>query len=89
MISGSGHISIFLDVTKLEDVENVFKVIIAEYNEPPTIILNCAGILLFHPFLEETETIFESQIDINIKVRCLTYQLLDLYIFISNFKIFL
>lgn len=68
-ILGPGHFSIQLDVAKEESVQQVFKHIVEKYNAPPTIVVNCAGILRYMgTFFDETPDAMQHLFDVNFKV---------------------
>jgi NAD(P)-dependent dehydrogenase (short-subunit alcohol dehydrogenase family) len=56
-LCGQGHraIGVALDVSKPETHEAAFAAIAAGLGGPPQVLVNCAGILLSKPFLEQTE----------------------------------
>lgn len=60
-------ISIPLDVTNAESVESGLDTIAKEFGRSPDVLINCAGILVTKPFLEQTEHDFDSVIRTNLR----------------------
>ena len=57
-----------MDITKSENIHNVVKKILALYEKPPSIIVNCAGITMDSFMINMTEDSFDKVIDVNLKV---------------------
>ncbi|KAK3890733.1 hypothetical protein Pcinc_005336 [Petrolisthes cinctipes] len=61
------HMALALDVTKKKNIDEVFQSIISHYGTPPSLLVNCAGILTEIPFLELDEGSWDIMVDINLK----------------------
>ena len=59
------HLALQMDVTQLSAVEGVIAAARDKFKEPPSLLVNSAGILLMVPSLEVTDT---AVIDVNLKV---------------------
>lgn len=57
-----------LDVVNRKNIDEVFRSIISNYGTPPSLLVNCAGILNEIPFLEIDEKSWDAMVDINLKV---------------------
>lgn len=69
LCKGSHHSAFKMDVSKSDSVSNVVEKIMKVYNEPPTIIVNCAGITMDNFLVNMTEDCFNKVIDVNLKVN--------------------
>ena len=68
-LRADGHraISVALDVLRTETFDAAFDAIVRELGGPPDILLNCAGIIVTKPFLEQTEAEFDAVLDTNLR----------------------
>jgi NAD(P)-dependent dehydrogenase (short-subunit alcohol dehydrogenase family) len=68
-LRAKGHraIGIGLDVAQTETFDAAFDTIVRELGGPPDVLLNCAGIIVTKPFLEQTETEFDAVLDTNLR----------------------
>lgn len=60
--------SLHMDVSRKESIENGIKAIINQYNGPPTICVNNAGILNLDPFLELSDEKYNQLMAVNVFV---------------------
>lgn len=67
-INNNTHISLELNVGSSNSVKNALTKIIEKYNEPPSIIVNCAGITRDNFLLKMSEADFDEVINVNLKV---------------------
>jgi len=63
---GSDGIAIRGDVTKLSDIDTCVSSTLAKFGRID-ILVNCAGIMILKPFLEQTQEDFQRVMDVNIK----------------------
>uniref|UniRef100_A0A0V0G922 (3R)-3-hydroxyacyl-CoA dehydrogenase n=1 Tax=Triatoma dimidiata TaxID=72491 RepID=A0A0V0G922_TRIDM len=66
LLKGDGHSSYTLDVANAEIVEQTFKNILKNYETPPNIIVNSAGITRDSFLLNMTPEMFKDVIDVNL-----------------------
>ena len=59
-----------MDVSKQENINKCLDEIIKRYSQPPSIVVNSAGILADNFLLNMTVDQFESVINVNLKVIC-------------------
>lgn len=62
------HLSLTLDVGIKESINNAAQIILNQFNEPPSVIVNCAGITRDNFLLKLSEEDFDDVININLKV---------------------
>ena len=62
-----GHCAIGMDVADAVSVEEGFKKVLANYNEPPSVIVNSAGIVRDAYLLKMTDQQFDQVIGVNLK----------------------
>lgn len=60
--------SLYMDVTNKQSIEDGIKTIKKRYNGPPTICVNNAGILSMKPFLELTDEEYNKLMAVNVNV---------------------
>ena len=65
--AGCKAIGVALDVARLETLDDAFATISAELGSPPDILVNCAGVIITKPFLEQTEAEVSQLFDINLR----------------------
>uniref|UniRef100_A0A224XIX0 Putative mitochondrial/plastidial beta-ketoacyl-acp reductase n=1 Tax=Panstrongylus lignarius TaxID=156445 RepID=A0A224XIX0_9HEMI len=65
-LKGDGHSSYTLDVTNAELVAQTFKNIVKNYETPPNIVINSAGITRDSFLLNMTQDMFKNVIDVNL-----------------------
>lgn len=65
--AGCKAIGAAIDVARLETLDDAFATVSAEFGAPPDILLNCAGVILMKPFLEQTEAEVSQIFDINLR----------------------
>ncbi|EEB11304.1 predicted protein [Pediculus humanus corporis] len=63
----TNHSAFKMDITKSENIHNVVKKILALYEKPPSIIVNCAGITMDSFMINMSEDSFDKVIDVNLK----------------------
>ncbi|XP_053209895.1 estradiol 17-beta-dehydrogenase 8-like [Panonychus citri] len=68
------HASRSVDVSSKESVTKLFSFIKENYSTPPSILINCAGIIRDSFLLEMSEEDFDSVINVNLKGTFLTTQ---------------
>ncbi|KAK4328398.1 hypothetical protein Pmani_001199 [Petrolisthes manimaculis] len=61
------HMAFALDVTKKKNIDEVYQSIKTHYGTPPSLLVNCAGILTEIPLLELNEGSWDLMVDINLK----------------------
>src|SRR5690242_4887209 len=68
-LRAKGHraMGVVLDVVHTETFDAVFDTIARELGGPPDILLNCAGIIVTKPFLEQTEAEVDAVLDTNLR----------------------
>ncbi|KAF2884174.1 hypothetical protein ILUMI_22001 [Ignelater luminosus] len=69
------HLSLNIDVSQSESIKNALKQVLDVYKEPPTVIVNCAGITRDNFLLKLSEQDFQEVIDVNLKGTFLTTQI--------------
>lgn len=65
--------SLYMDVTKKESIEDGIKAIKKKYNGPPTICVNNAGILNLNALLDHTDEQYNQLIAVNVYVSMSFY----------------
>ena len=60
--------SLYMDVTKKESIEDGITAIKKRYNGPPTVCVNNAGILMLKPLLEHTDEDYNRLMAVNVYV---------------------
>ena len=65
--SGCEASAIKLDVSRVETLDSAFADIEAKYHRSPDILVNCAGVALFKPFLEQTVEEVDALFAINLR----------------------
>lgn len=65
-----GHAAFEVDVSKNSDLQNVLQNALKMHGQPPTIVVNCAGITKDNFILKMTEKDFDDVIRVNLKVSC-------------------
>ncbi|XP_076654773.1 (3R)-3-hydroxyacyl-CoA dehydrogenase [Halictus rubicundus] len=68
------HLALNLDVSSESSIKKAFKSAISNYNKPPTIIVNSAGITRDQFILKLTENEFDEVINVNLKGTFLVVQ---------------
>lgn len=68
-LRAQGHraVGVALDVLHPETFGAAFDTIARELGGPPDVLLNCAGIIVTRPFLEQTEAEFDAVLDTNLR----------------------
>jgi NAD(P)-dependent dehydrogenase (short-subunit alcohol dehydrogenase family) len=68
-LRAAGHraTSIALDVTRPETFDAAFDAVARELGGAPDVLLNCAGVIVTKPFLEQTEADFDAVLDTNLR----------------------
>jgi NAD(P)-dependent dehydrogenase (short-subunit alcohol dehydrogenase family) len=68
-LRAKGHhaAGVVLDVLRPETFDAAFDAIVRELGGPPDVLLNCAGIIVTKPFLEQTEAEFDAVLDTNLR----------------------
>lgn len=69
MIVGGDHIGAELDVSISEQVYSVVDRVIQKYSQPPTVIVNAAGITMDNFIWKMSEENFDRVISVNLKVK--------------------
>jgi len=72
--SGKSHLSLSIDVSQSASIKDALKKVLDTYKEPPSIIVNCAGITRDNFFLKLSEADFQEVIDVNLKGTFLVTQ---------------
>ncbi|XP_025418590.1 estradiol 17-beta-dehydrogenase 8 [Sipha flava] len=73
-LAGDGHKSYCLDVSDAESVGTVMQQVFADYNGPPTVVVNAAGITRDNFLLKMSMQDFQSVFDVNVKGTFLVTQ---------------
>lgn len=71
-------LALAMDVTSSESVTTGLKVILDEFNAPPTIIVNAAGITKDNFIFNMSESEFDDVINVNLKVNIIMITYLNL-----------
>ncbi|KAF5276827.1 hypothetical protein FQA39_LY06379 [Lamprigera yunnana] len=69
------HFSVHLDVAKSDSVRTVLQKVLNKYGNPPTVIVNCAGITKDNFLLKLSEEDFDQVINVNLKDTFLVMQI--------------
>lgn len=67
-IAPEDHLALKLDVTQKSAAEGVIAAARDKFREPPSLLVNSAGIVLFKPSVDVTDTDMDLVIDVNLKV---------------------
>src|SRR6202790_2774561 len=70
---GNGVLAVQSDVSKLTDIDKLFKEVSAKLGKIDVLFVN-AGVAKFAPFADTTEALFDEQFDINVKGSYFTIQ---------------
>ncbi|XP_014241606.1 estradiol 17-beta-dehydrogenase 8-like [Cimex lectularius] len=65
-LRGDGHMAVQLDVSSAEDVEKAWNSILTQYKEPPTVVVNSAGIIRDNFLLKMPLNSFNEVINTNL-----------------------
>ncbi|CAH1984314.1 unnamed protein product [Acanthoscelides obtectus] len=63
------HLGVEIEVSELNSVKDCLKKVLDKYRQPPTIIVNSAGITRDNFLLKLSEQDFDEVLDVNLKVR--------------------
>lgn len=74
LLDGSDHTALTLDVTSSDSINAAFESLTKNNAEPPTIVVNSAGITRDNYLLKLTEADFDQVIDVNLKGTFLVTQ---------------
>lgn len=69
LLKGNSHTWVQTDVGQSQSVNSLVETIISKYKQPPTIAVNCAGIIRDKLLAKMDEQNFDDVIRINLKVR--------------------
>ncbi|KRT80258.1 dehydrogenase [Oryctes borbonicus] len=70
----NNHSSVEISVNESKSVQNALQQIIQQYKQPPSIVVNCAGITRDNFLLKLSESDFDEVIDVNLKGTFLVIQ---------------
>lgn len=67
LLTGSGHLSLPIDVSKSVTVTEALTTITTQYIRPPNVLVNCAGITRDNWFLKLSEEDYQEVFNVNLK----------------------